>query len=56
MPQCAGDREGSRVPEVHTGHRGCCKMEGFPEEVIPVLSCERRVGRSEIVPKGDTVG
>lgn len=31
---------GSRVPEVHVGHVGWNKMEGFLEEAIPMPSCE----------------
>lgn len=37
-PQYAGEQEGGRGPEVHRGYLGWNKMEGFPEEVIPVPS------------------
>lgn len=39
------------MPEVQV-----VNMEGFLEEVIPVPSCEWRVGGSEAVPRGNTVG
>lgn len=50
MPQCPVTG-GSSVPEVQG-----VNMEGFLEEVIPVPSCEWRVGGSEAVPRGDTAG